>query len=70
MSKECPNCKEKIEYLKVSKQIEGCRYLPDAQGKHDIVWKMPDKQLEPEIYTCPECNTEIEDKTMEEWGMK
>ncbi len=70
MSKECPNCKKEIEYLEVSKQIEGSRYLPDKQGAHLIVWKMPEEQKEPEIYTCPECLAEIEDETLEEWGLK
>ncbi len=70
MSKKCPNCKENIEYLKVSKQIEGCRLFADAQGAHCIVWKMPEEQKEPEIYTCPVCQAEIEDEILEEWGMK
>lgn len=70
MSEKCPNCNEKIEYLKVSKQIEGIRCLPDKQGVHDIVWKPPDKQLEPVVCTCPICQVEIEDEVLEEWGVK
>lgn len=39
MSKECPHCKKEIVYLEVSKQMEGIRYLPDAQGAQTIPWK-------------------------------
>lgn len=70
MSKECPHCKKEIVYLEVSKQMEGIRYLPDALGAHDIVWKPEQEQYEPEIYTCPVCLVEIEDDTLEEWGVK
>lgn len=66
----CPNCNAELTYLEVSKQMEGSRYLPDAQGAHGIVWKPEQEQYEEEIYTCPECLSEIEDKTLEEWGFK
>ncbi|MDP2755443.1 MAG: hypothetical protein Q8P40_13780 [Nitrospirota bacterium] len=45
MNKECPNCKEMIEYLKVSRQIEGLQCLPDKHGVYDIAWKESEKHI-------------------------
>lgn len=73
MMKECPNCKEEIEYLEVSKQIEGTQQLSMLDKKeplHPIEWKPPEEQYEPLIYTCHKCLVEIDDKTLEEWGVK
>ena len=73
MSKKCPNCDEKIEYLEVSKQIEGTQQLSDLDRKeplYPIQWKPPEEQKEPVIHTCPVCLAEIEDETLEEWGLK
>ncbi len=72
MSKECPHCKEKIEYLEVSKQIEGTRQLSDPEfiQIYPIQWKPVEEQKEPLIYTCHVCLAEIEDETLEAWGLK
>lgn len=51
----CPYCKKEILFLAVSQQVEGEIMLPDYQGKHEIVWKMPFEQKEPIIYSCPHC---------------
>lgn len=81
--KKCPNCKKEITYLNVSKQIEGTQPLIDPdnsinwlekyyRGKdplYPIQWKPPEEQYEPVIYTCPLCLVEIEDKTLNEWGL-
>lgn len=65
MSKKCPNCEEDIEYLNVSKQLEGRQFL---DGLQDIEWN--EEQKEPVVYTCPACQAEIEDETLEEWGLR
>ena len=74
MSKKCPNCEEKIEYLEVSQQIEGTLGLQEDVIKEPfapiVQWKPPEEQDEPLIYTCPVCLAEIEDETLEEWGLK
>ncbi len=71
MKRKCPNCNEKIEYLQVSKQIEGTQdlsCLDKKEPEHPIVWN--EDQKEPLIYTCPECMVEIEDETLEEQKVK
>lgn len=72
MKKKCPNCGKDISYLEVSKQIEGSVKLSDLdklEPLYPIEWKPPQEQEEPIIFTCPECLTEIEDETLEEWGL-
>jgi hypothetical protein len=69
--KKCPNCKAKIEHMEVSKQIEGSQRIScvdKIEPLHPIVWK--EEQNEPIIYNCPLCHTEIDDKTLKEWGVK
>lgn len=68
MSKECPKCKEKIDFLKVEKQIEG-KLLLFVEPQYPIEWKPPEDQLKPEIYTCPACQAEIESEVLEDWGI-
>lgn len=74
MSEICPNCDEKIEYLEVSQQIEGTLGLPEDDIKEPfapiVQWKPPEEQKEPLIYTCPVCLVEIEDDTLNLWGVK
>lgn len=67
-SKKCPHCGEEIEYLKVSKQIEG-KLLLCFEPQYPLEWKPPEDQLEPEVYTCPACQSEIESETLEDWGI-
>ncbi len=83
MTKKCPNCKGKIDYLQVSKQIEGTQPLSDPDNRinylevffrgkeplYPIQWKPPEEQKEPLVHTCPLCLVEIEDNTLVEWGL-
>jgi hypothetical protein len=64
MTKQCPYCEEKIEYLEVSKQIEGTQRV---SGLQNIEWN--EEQKEPVIYSCPVCLAEIGDETIEKWGL-
>jgi endogenous inhibitor of DNA gyrase (YacG/DUF329 family) len=68
MISKCPNCGKSISYLKVSKHIEG-KLLLNIEPQLPLEWKPSEDQLEPEIYTCPECHTDIDDETLKEWGV-
>lgn len=73
MTKKCPHCKKRITFLKVSKQIEGTVTLSDLGKKeplYPIQWRPPEEQYEPEIFTCPVCQVEIDDEILIEWGLK
>lgn len=68
VARKCPHCGERIEYLEVSKQIEGSLLLSEPQS--NIEWRSPEEQTEPEIYTCPVCLVEIEEETLKEWDLR
>lgn len=67
MNKKCPNCKAEINQLLVSKQIEGTISLNEPPY---IEWKPLKEQLEPIVYSCPECLANITDATLNEWGLE
>lgn len=62
-AKRCPTCNKEIPYLKVSRQIEGTQKL---DGLQEIEWN---SGQEPIVHTCPVCNIEIPDETLEDWGL-
>ena len=75
MKRKCPYCGKEISWLEVSKQIEGSVELPDAilqdtRAENLVKWKPPEDQVEPVIYSCPECLNVIDnDKVLREWGL-